>query len=80
MRILYIPDMALLLRRSECSIRSAIYVNAWWLPPSFRMGNRICWLEEDVISFVQQLKTDPPQRKRVGRPRRTPPRLAWQGK
>ena len=75
--VIYIPDLARILGRSESSIRSGLQIRASWIPKSFKMGSRICWLKSDVLQFLQdqrdgKIETTP---KRVGRKRQTPPTL-----
>lgn len=75
--IVYLPDIAKMLGRSESSIRSGIQGGAAWIPKSFKMGNRICWLKSDVMQFLVDcrdgnIQTKP---KRPGRKRLVPPTL-----
>jgi predicted DNA-binding transcriptional regulator AlpA len=53
-QILYVPQLAAILGRTEAAIRSAVNRGADWLPPSFPMGRRLAWRREDVDSFLAQ--------------------------
>lgn len=50
--ILYVPDLARMLGRTESAIRTAVNRGAPWLPPSFPMGRRLAWRREDVDRFL----------------------------
>jgi predicted DNA-binding transcriptional regulator AlpA len=50
--ILYVPDLARMLGRTESAIRMAVNRGAPWLPPSFPMGRRLAWRREDVDKFM----------------------------
>lgn len=50
--ILYVPDLARKLGRTESAIRTAVNRGANWLPPSFPMGRRLAWRRVDVESFL----------------------------
>lgn len=58
--ILYVPDMAAKLGKTEAAIRQAFYRGADWLPKPFRMGSRIAWRVKDVDAFFEarSQKTD----------------------
>ena len=73
--IIHIPQLAVMLGRSESSIRSAIRDGAHWLPPSFKQGVRHCWRVEAVRRFLREYEAGEHRPKRPGRPRRTPPTL-----
>jgi predicted DNA-binding transcriptional regulator AlpA len=51
-QVLYVPDMAKMLGRTEAAIRTAVNRGAEWLPPSFPMGRRIAWRRADVDAFI----------------------------
>lgn len=53
-QILYVPQLATMLGRTEAAIRSAVNRKAKWLPPSFPMGGRIAWRLVDVEDFLAQ--------------------------
>lgn len=40
--VIHVPELAKMLGRSESSIRSALQAGAYWLPPFFKQGIRIC--------------------------------------
>lgn len=73
--ILHIPDMARLMNRSECAIRSAIRDKAAWLPPFFKQGVKICWRPESVRKFVEEYEKGMHRPAKVGRKRKEPPTL-----
>lgn len=51
-QVLYVPDLARRLGRTEASIRSAVNRDADWLPPPFPMGRRLAWRVSDVDEFI----------------------------
>lgn len=53
-QILYVPQLAAMLGRTEAAIRSAVNRGADWLPPSFPMGRRLAWRRNDVEAFLAQ--------------------------
>ncbi|PKI24941.1 hypothetical protein CXB65_06010 [Pseudomonas monteilii] len=73
--IIHIPELAKLLGRSESAIRSALQVQAAWLPPSFRQGQRICWRLESVRIFLKDWEQSFGQQSKPGRKRKQPPTL-----
>jgi predicted DNA-binding transcriptional regulator AlpA len=73
--VLTVEGLAKLLGRTEASIREGIRRGVPWLPKSFKMGNRHCWLRGDVMVFLHELKSGSSCRSRSGRTRREPPRL-----
>lgn len=80
--IIHIPDLAKIMNRTESSIRSAISTGADWVPPSFRMGKRICWRRESVHAFLQGKERSAQEKKSgkvnqgvPGRKRQEPPTL-----
>jgi predicted DNA-binding transcriptional regulator AlpA len=50
--VLYVPDVARRLGRSEPAIRSALARGSSWLPPSFKMGRRVAWRRVDFDRFL----------------------------
>ncbi|WP_376778899.1 hypothetical protein [Pseudomonas sp. BR1R-5] len=73
--IIHIPELARLLGRSESAIRSAMQVQAAWLPPCFKQGRRICWRLESVREFLKEWEQSGDQRSKPGRKRKPPPTL-----
>lgn len=52
--ILYVPEMARLLGRTEAAIRAAALREVDWLPkPMTGMGRRVCWHKRDVDKFLE---------------------------
>lgn len=58
--VLYVPQLARKLGKTDAAIRQAVNRGAEWLPPSFRLGSRIAWRVEDVDRFLEERskKTD----------------------
>lgn len=56
-QVLYVPQLAAQLGRTEAAIRSAVNRGAAWLPPSFQMGRRLAWRKEDVDKFLKDQST-----------------------
>lgn len=77
--IIHVPQLAKMLGRSESSIRSAIQAGAYWLPPSFKQGTRICWRVSTVRNFLKEYEEGKHTPARPGRKRQTPPTLARAG-
>lgn len=73
--IIHIPEMAMLLGRSESAIRSALQAQAAWLPPSFKQGRRICWRLEMVRDFLKEWEETGGQKSKPGRKRKPAPTL-----
>jgi predicted DNA-binding transcriptional regulator AlpA len=74
--IIHIPELAKLLGRSESSIRSARQAGAYWLPPYFKQGSRICWRLSTVRRFLQECEEGRHTPARPGRKRQPLPTLA----
>lgn len=73
--VLTVEGLAKLLGRTEASIREGIRRGVPWLPKSFKMGNRHCWLKEDVRAFLRALQDTAVTNGRLGRKRLPPPKL-----
>lgn len=73
--IIHIPEMAMLLGRSESAIRSALQAQAAWLPPSFKQGHRTCWRLESVRAFLKEWEQTGEKQSKPGRKRKEPPAL-----
>lgn len=56
--ILYVPDMAKKLRKSESGIRAAVYRNSRSIPRPFKLGGRVAWVEADVDAWLEQQKQE----------------------
>lgn len=52
--VLYVPQLAAKLGRTEAAIRAAVNRGADWLPPSFPMGRRLAWRAVDVDAFLRE--------------------------
>lgn len=77
--IIHVPELAKLLGRSESSIRSAHQAGAYWLPPFFKQGVRLCWRVSTVRKFLQECEEGLHAPKRPGRKRQAPPKLSRVG-
>ncbi|WP_100634537.1 helix-turn-helix transcriptional regulator [Pseudomonas qingdaonensis] len=73
--VLTVEGLAKLLGRTEASIREGIRRGVPWLPKSFKMGNRHCWLKEDVRKFLRAYRDGEHMEKKRGRTRQYPPNL-----
>lgn len=73
--VLTVEGLAKLLGRTEASIREGIRRGVPWLPKSFKMGNRHCWLKADVCEFLKDLRDGHQVRARPGRKRAIPATL-----
>ena len=70
--IIGIPEMALLMGRSESSIRTAVGRLPEWLPKPMKQGNRVCWRLESARQFIREYETGQHRKPKVGRPRQLP--------
>lgn len=73
--VLTVEGLAKLLGRTEASIREGIRRGVAWLPRSFKMGGRHCWLKEDVRKFLRELRDGKHPKPKSGRKRKEPPTL-----
>jgi hypothetical protein len=75
--VIYIPDLARILGRTESSVRQGLSRNVFWIPEGFRMGIRHCWLRADVMQFLTDYRDGRVENKpaRMGRKRQAPPTL-----
>lgn len=73
--IIHIPELAIMLGRSEAAIRSARQAGAPWLPPSFKQGGRVCWRVSTVRAFLEEWESGSHVQAKPGRKRRCPPTL-----
>jgi len=71
--ILYVPDIARILRTTEAAIRAHIQRRTNAIPPWFRRGRKICWNEETVENWCKELERETtndrvvvPARRRLG--------------
>jgi predicted DNA-binding transcriptional regulator AlpA len=61
--VLYVPELARKLGRTEASIRSAVARGADWLPPRLTMGERLAWRRETVEAFLKGREQKPARSK-----------------
>lgn len=54
MDILYIPDLARLLGRTETGIRQAAYRRSRSVPQAMKLGDRYAWKRAEVEDWLQQ--------------------------
>lgn len=73
--VLTVEGLAKLLGRTEASIREGIRRGVVWLPKSFKMGSRHCWLKEDVRNFLREFRDRHHYAPKTGRKRKEPPTL-----
>lgn len=73
--VVYVAGLARMLGRTEASVREGIRRGVDWLPKSFKMGNRHCWLKEDVREFLHACRDGEKKVPKVGRKRLPPPTL-----
>ncbi|CAB5637034.1 Uncharacterised protein [Pseudomonas putida] len=70
--VLTVEGLAKLLGRTEASIREGIRRGVPWLPKSFKMGNRHCWLKADVLEFLKAFRDKEYLQSKPGRKRKDP--------
>lgn len=58
--VLYVPELALKLGKTEAAIRQGLSRGADWIPPAFKMGSRIAWRLEDVDRFIEEKSKNHP--------------------
>jgi len=73
--VVFVAGLGKMLGRTEASVREGIRRGVDWLPKSFRMGTRHCWLKEDVREFLRAYRDGENKTLKIGRPRQTPPTL-----
>ena len=71
--VVKVDGLAKMLGRTEASIREGIRRGVAWLPRSFKMGGKHCWLKEDVRVFLREFRDGEHVSAKVGRKRQTPP-------
>lgn len=50
--VLYVPQLAAKLGRTEAAIRSGVSRSAAWIPPRLDMGGRLAWRRETVDQWL----------------------------
>lgn len=70
--VLKVDGLAKMLGRTEASIREGGRRGAEWLPKSFKMGGKHCWLKDDVRKFLREYRDGEHTKPKVGRKRQTP--------
>lgn len=73
--VIHVEGLARMLGRTDASIREGIRRGVSWLPKSFKMGNRHCWLKENVREFLREYSDGEHKKPKLGRKRREPPSL-----
>jgi len=73
--IIYIDGLGRMLGRTEAAVRQGLSRGVDWLPKSFKMGSRHCWLREDVREFLRGCRDGENKAPKVGRKRLPPPTL-----
>ena len=69
--VIHIPELAKMLSRTDASIREGIRRGVTWIPKSFKMGVRHCWLKEDVQEFLRACRDGKNKPSKAGRKRQT---------
>ncbi len=49
--VVFVAGLSKMLGRTEAAVRQGLSRGVAWLPESFRMGTRHCWLKADVREF-----------------------------
>lgn len=72
--VIGIPEMALLMCRTESAIRTAVcrIDKNPWLPPPFKQNSRIRWNLKEAHAYIQEYKEGQHRKPKVGRPRQLP--------
>jgi len=52
--VLYVPQLAAKLGRTESAIRSAVARGADWIPPRVELGKRLAWRKSVVDAFLKK--------------------------
>lgn len=73
--VVHVEGLAKMLGRTDASIREGIRRGVPWLPKSFKMGAKHCWLKDDVRKFLREYRDGEHDKVRVGRKRKDPPSL-----
>lgn len=73
--VVNVDGLAKMLGRTEASIREGIRRGVAWLPKSFKMGSKHCWLKDDVRKFLREFRDGEHQKAKVGRKRKALPSL-----
>lgn len=73
--VIHVEGLARMLGRTDASIREGIRRGVPWLPKSFKMGGKHCWLKDDVRKFLREYRDGEHQKPKLGRKRKAPPSL-----
>ncbi|MGP5106654.1 hypothetical protein [Pseudomonas helleri] len=73
--VVHVEGLAKMLGRTDASIREGIRRGVPWLPKSFKMGAKHCWLKDDVRKFLREYRDGEHTVSKTGRKRKTPPKL-----
>lgn len=73
--VVFVAGLSKMLGRTEAAVRQGLSRGVDWLPRSFRMGTRHCWLKADVREFLRACRDGENKAPKVGRPRQPPPTL-----
>ena len=52
--VLYLPQVAQRLGKTEGAMRAMIYRGAADMPPPFKLGGRYAWLESDLDAWLRE--------------------------
>lgn len=50
--VLYVPDLARKLGKTEAAVRMGVARSSDWIPPAFKLGRRIAWRTADVDAWL----------------------------
>lgn len=71
--VVFVAGLGKMLGRTEAAVRQGLSRGVEWLPKSFKMGSRHCWLKADVREFLLACRDGENKTQKVGRKRKTPP-------
>lgn len=71
--VVNVEGIAKMLGRTEASIREGIRRGVNWLPSSFKMGGKHCWLKDDIRKFLREFRDGEYEKVKTGRKRKIPP-------
>jgi len=50
--VLYVPELARMIGKTDSAVRAGVQRGADWLPPAFLMGRRHAWRRQDVEAWL----------------------------
>lgn len=64
--VLYVPDLARMLGRTEAAIRASVNRESDDIPPRLQIGRRLCWRRETVQQWLKD-REQPAKPAKAGR-------------